>query len=142
MKKLYLALWSLLALLAATFVCLIVDSSGPVRWTYGTVVSAHFEDGVTVSNDIKVGDVTVPMKTEVPGAWIVGINSPILGKIEVPTDNKSFHAGQEVYLGYRVGRLTGCKGVVTLQSRPSIRSWFNDKVALRCSPNASFPAST
>lgn len=118
MKKLYLMLWSLLVLLAAAFGCLILDSSGPVRWTHGTVVSARFEDGVTLSSDVKVGDVTVPMKTEVPGAWVVDIDSPILGKINVPTSDNSFHASQEVYLGYRLGRLTGSKEVVDLQSRP------------------------
>jgi hypothetical protein len=118
MKKLYLVLWSLLALLAATFGFLIVDSSGPVRWTNGTVESTRFEQGVTISNDIKVGDVTVPMKTEVPGAWIVEIDSPLLGKVVVPASDNGFHAGQAVYLGYRVGRLTGGKEVVALQSHP------------------------
>jgi hypothetical protein len=115
----YIMLWSLLGLLVAMGGCLIVNSSGPVRWTYGTVVSARFEEGVTISNDIKVGDVTVPMKTDVPGAWIVDIDSPVLGKIEVPTSDTGFHASQEVYLGYRVGRLTGSKEIVALQSGPS-----------------------
>lgn len=114
----YIMLGSMLGLLVAMAGYLMVDSSGQVRWTYGTVVSTRFEEGVTISNDIKVGDVTVPVKTDVPGAWIVDINSPILGRIEVPTSDTSFQASQEVYLGYRVGRLTGSKEVVTLQSRP------------------------
>ena len=119
LRLLYIVLWSMIGLLVAMGGCLIVDSSGPVRWTHGTVVATRFEEGVTISHEIKVGEVTVPMKTDVPGAWIVDINSPILGRIEVPTSDAGFHASQEVYLGYRVGRVTGGKEVVALQSHPS-----------------------
>jgi len=119
MKKLYFMLWSTLGVLVVMFGCLIVDSSGPVRWTYGMVVSTHFEEGATISNDIKVEDVTVPIRTEIPGAWIVEIGSPLLGKVAVPVSDNNFHAGQAVYLGYRVGRLTSGREVVALQSHQS-----------------------
>ena len=92
--------------------CLIVDSRGPVPRTDGTIVSTRFVEGMTTTNYIKTGEVEVPIRTEIPGAWIAQIDSAVLGKVEVPLNPDKLHPGQRVYLEYHVGKLSGQASVV------------------------------
>jgi hypothetical protein len=71
---------------------LVVDSAGPDQRTYGTILSTRFVDGMTTSIDVKIGDVTMPLHTEVPGAWVATIDSPVLGRIEVAVDDGTLHS--------------------------------------------------
>lgn len=93
---------------AALLTFVIWDSTGPMRWATGTVVSEHFAEGITTYTQIDVGnDVTIPVTTEVPGLWILEIDSAVLGRQSVAVDGNTFKAGQRVYLEYQIGKLTG-----------------------------------
>lgn len=70
---------------------------------------------MTTTSYIKTGDVEVPIHTEIPGAWSAAIDSAVLGKVEVPVDYDKLHPGQQVYLDYHVGRLSGQSSIVGLR---------------------------
>ena len=112
---LYLGAGGLFTIMAG---CLIIDSGGPVLRADGTVISTRFVKGMTTTTYIKTGEVEMPIRTEIPGAWIAQIDSAVLGKVEVPVDNDKLHPGQRVYLDYHVGRLSGQSSVVGLRRNP------------------------
>ena len=94
---------------------LLVDSTGPALRTDGIIVSTRFVEGMTTTTDVKVGDISVPISTEIPGAWIAEIDSVVLGRVEVPVDEDKLRPGQRVYLDYHVGKLSGQASVVGLR---------------------------
>ena len=114
-RWLRISIWTVGGLIGVMVAVLVVDSAGPDQRTYGTVLSTRFVDGMTTSIDVTIGDVTMPLHTEVPGAWLATIDSPVLGRIEVAVDDGTLHAGQRVNLQYHVGRLSGDPQVVGLR---------------------------
>jgi hypothetical protein len=114
-RGLRIAIWVAAGLFVLMGGYLVVDSTGPDQKSYGTIISTRFVEGITSHIDVKVGDVTVPVHTEIPGAWIALVESPVLGRIEVAVDGNTLRAGQRVNLKYHVGRLSGQPEVVGLR---------------------------
>ena len=83
-RWLRISIWAMGGLFALMGGCLIVDSTGPHHQTYGTVLSTRFVEGWTTTTDVKVGEVAVPIRTEIPGSWIAEIDAPVLGRVQVP----------------------------------------------------------
>jgi hypothetical protein len=110
-----MSIWGVGGLFGLMVAALVVDSSGPALRTDGIVVSTRFVEGMTTTTDVKVGDMSVPIRTEIPGAWIAEIDSALLGRVEVPVDEDKLHPGQRVYLDYHVGKLSGQASVVGLR---------------------------
>jgi hypothetical protein len=67
-RWLRISIWAVGGLIGVMVAVLVVDSAGPDQRTYGTVLSTRFVDGMTTSIDVKMGDVTMPLHTEVLGA--------------------------------------------------------------------------
>jgi hypothetical protein len=114
-RWLRISIWAVGGLIGLMAAALVVDSGGPDQRTYGTILSTRFVEGMTTSIDVNIGDMRMPLRTEVPGAWLVTIESPVLGRIEVAIDEGTLHRGQRVNLQYHVGRLTGDPQVVGLR---------------------------
>jgi hypothetical protein len=101
----------------------IVDSSGTVAETPGRVVSVGFVEGMSTTTQIVIDaehGISVPMTSTLPGSWRVVIDSPVLGRREVYASEANLRPGQDVYVEYRVGRLS--RGIeireVRLHRRP------------------------
>ena len=62
------------------------------------------------------------MTTTVPGTWTVLVDSPVLGRCEVSIAEGNVQPGQEVYLDYYIGRVTGVPEVVGLRLQPRVLS--------------------
>jgi len=77
---------------------LVVDSSGPNLRTDGTIMSCRYEEGTISTIDVKIGETSVPVRTEIPGSWVAEIDSSVLGRVEAPVEYDKLLAGQRVYL--------------------------------------------
>src|SRR5580698_1858091 len=73
---------------------LVVDSSGPHLRTDGTIMSCRYEEGTVSAIDVKVGETSLPVRTEIPGSWVAEIDSSVLGRVEVPVEDDKLFAGQ------------------------------------------------
>jgi hypothetical protein len=85
---------------------------------------------MTTTTEMKVGDVSMPIHTEIPGAWVAEIDSPIWGRVQVEVNNDKLRAGQRVNLKYHVGRLSGRPEVVGLRLQSG---WLKPKTFRRLS---------
>jgi hypothetical protein len=83
-RLLSLSTWAMGGLFGLMIAAIVVDLAGPTQRTQGTILSTRFVEGVTTTIDVQVGDVTQPLRTEVPGAWLVMIESPVLGPALAP----------------------------------------------------------
>jgi hypothetical protein len=118
MRMLMWGVGTICGLLVLALALVIVDSSGPNQQAVGMIRSTRFIDGLETTTDVKVGETTVPVQTEVPGAWMVEVDSSVLGRIEVPVSDDTFKMGQHVYLEYHLRRLSGHPEVVGLHLQP------------------------
>jgi len=109
------AIWLAGSLLVLLCGYLVVDSSGPNLRTDGTIVSCRYEEGTISTIDVKIGEASVPVRTEIPGSWVAEIDSSVLGRVEAPVEYGKLLAGQGVYLEYHIGRLSGQASVVGLR---------------------------
>jgi hypothetical protein len=110
---------ALVAGMVGLVVMLIYNASGPVAYTYGTVVSARYVEGWSTTTQIPMGEhMTVPMTTNYPGAWTLEVDSPVLGRTEV-TCPEDLPPGQEVYLRYVIGRLSHKPELVEMRLHPA-----------------------
>jgi hypothetical protein len=75
-------------------------------------------EGLITTTQIPITqEITVPITTQAPGAWIVEVDSPTLGRKEVTLTN-NLPAGRVVYLEYQLGRLSGEAEVVEVRVEP------------------------
>jgi hypothetical protein len=109
------AIWIAGSLLVLLCGYLVVDSSGPNLRTDGTIMSVRYEEGTVSTTYVEVGEISTPMRTEIPGSWVAEIDSSVLGRVEAPVENDKLIAGQRVYLEYHIGRLSGQASVVGLR---------------------------
>jgi hypothetical protein len=113
-----LVLCGLGGLLVWLIAYVIRDSAGPNQRTDGTVVSLLFVEGMIMTNNVQVGEISVPIQTQMPGYWMAEIDSSLLGRVQVPVEQDKIHAGQHVYLEYHVGRLSGQPSVLGVRLEP------------------------
>jgi hypothetical protein len=109
------AIWVLGGLLIVLVGFAVVDESGPTQETQGTVVSTRFTEGATTNTAVQIGEIAVPIHSEIPDCWIVELYAPLLGRTEVAVSYDKFRPGQRVFVTYRVGRLTGSSNVLALR---------------------------
>jgi hypothetical protein len=118
-----IVLWCMLSLLVIAGIAglrySIVDGSGPLLWTTGTVIATEHQDGMRMHTDVPIDDkgMSVPVDTQFPESWEVEVDSTDLGKVQVSTSTSGFQPHQIVYLAYKIGKLSGERQVQGLYAR-------------------------
>jgi hypothetical protein len=113
------------SLVAGLAAYVVIDSTARVEETHGTVQAVRFSPGfettthMSIPTDDHGGSIDVPTHTSIPDSWIVTVEAPLLGQVEVSLDSeKHLVRGQTVYLDYYVGRLSGVPKVTELRLQP------------------------
>lgn len=92
----------------APFGFLAADSAGrPTHEDRCEVVAAQFSPGTSTASYVKIGEnLSVPVTTEIPGAWEVRLNCNVLGRQELAADAEPT-VGQRITVSYAIGRFSG-----------------------------------
>ena len=71
------------------------------------MIAARFSPGTSTTSYVETGEnQSVPITTELPGAWEMRLNCNVLGRQELTVDSKPT-VGQRILARYTVGRFSG-----------------------------------